>query len=107
MKLTDLNEARYAGRPTVFDVLEQYRKLSGELAYSRDSTFARDAAARSMLMNDRTAAELAIVVNGRNFDVEQAIAYTRKMLQSKGLPHTTIDANQNPTDIYLEVRYQD
>ena len=107
MKLTDLQEARYAGRPTIFDVLEQYRKLSGALAYNRDSTFARDAAARSMLINDRTAAEIAIVVNGRNFDVEQAIEYTRKMLQSKGLPYTTIDANQTSADIYVQVRYQD
>ncbi|KKL82259.1 hypothetical protein LCGC14_1986550 [marine sediment metagenome] len=102
-----VTEARYASRPTVFDVLEQYRKLSGALAYNRDSTFARDAAARSMLINDRTAAEIAIVVNGRNFDVEQAIEYTRKMLQSKGLPYTTIDADQRPVDIYVQVRYQD
>jgi len=107
MKLADLNEARYASRPSTGDVYAQYQKLATDLAYSRDSTFARDAAARTMLINDRVAAEIAIVVNGGNFDVEQAIAYTRKMLQSKGLPYTTIDADKTTTDIYVQVRYQD
>lgn len=106
-KRPSLTEARYAGRPSIFDVLEQYRKLAAALAYNRDYSFATDAAARSMLINDRTAAEIAIVVNGANYDKEQAIAYTRKMLQSKGLPYTTIDANQVTTDIYIQVRYQD
>ena len=98
-----VTEARYAGHHTVYDVSDQYNKLAADLAYARDYSFAKDASARTMLINDRVAAELAVVVNGENFDEEEAISQMRDILKKRGLPYTTIEVDQ--TDLLISNHY--